>query len=245
MAKYAMEDIELLRSKSGISYQEAVALLDYHNGDLAQALIDLEKQGKLRSNSFDMDGKGKNQKKGMNILQKLYRTRFKVTKDGTPIVNLSVLFSLITALISPHIAVIGLIASLVLGYRISIDTNDPAFEKENLERMVRSAAENVKQSVSGIARDISQAVEQAGSAKKAEPQRSAEPMKETVMDEADEKSAQTGSFYNSSSYSAFVKNPGSTKSSAPILQVPVKVDSADGNVSYQDEGNGYNSVTVD
>ena len=242
MSKYAMEDIELLRSKSGIGYQEAVALLDYHNGDLAQALIDLERQGKLRSSGMDTMNKGMNQKKGMNILQKLFRTRFKVSKGDTPIVNLSLLFSLITALISPHIAVIGLIASLVLGYRITLDSDDPAFEKENLERMVRSAAENVRQSVSGIARDISQAVDQAaGSAKKAEPQRQAEPEKET----ADEQPAQSGSFYNSSSYSAFMKTPGSKHGGAPILQVPVKVDSADGNVSYQSEGDGYNSVTVE
>ena len=244
MSKYAMEDIELLRSKSGIGYQEAVALLDYHNGDLAQALIDLERQGKLRSSGMDTMNKGMNQKKGMNILQKLFRTRFKVSKGDTPIVNLSLLFSLITALISPHIAVIGLIASLVLGYRITLDSDDPAFEKENLERMVRSAAENVRQSVSGIARDISQAVDQANASKKAEPQHTAEPARETAEQPA-ETAAQSGSFYNSSSYSAFMKTPGSKHGGAPILQVPVKVDSADGNVSYQSEGDGYNSVTVE
>ena len=31
MASYTIEDIELIRRKSGISYQEAVSLLDYHN----------------------------------------------------------------------------------------------------------------------------------------------------------------------------------------------------------------------
>ena len=44
MESYTIEDIELLRKKSGLSYQEAVALLDYHSGSLARALIDLEKQ---------------------------------------------------------------------------------------------------------------------------------------------------------------------------------------------------------
>ena len=47
MEPYTIEDIELLRQKSGISYQEAVALLDYHNGSLAHALIDLEKHNRL------------------------------------------------------------------------------------------------------------------------------------------------------------------------------------------------------
>ena len=47
MEPYTIEDIELLRQKSGLSYQEAVALLDYHSGSVARALIDLEKHGRL------------------------------------------------------------------------------------------------------------------------------------------------------------------------------------------------------
>ena len=46
MEPYTIEDIELLRQKSGLSYQEAVALLDYHSGSVARALIDLEKHGR-------------------------------------------------------------------------------------------------------------------------------------------------------------------------------------------------------
>ena len=40
MERYTIEYIELIRRKSGISYQEAVALLDYHNGNVARALVD-------------------------------------------------------------------------------------------------------------------------------------------------------------------------------------------------------------
>ena len=47
MATYSMEDIELIRRKSGITYEEAVSMLDYHNGDVARVLIDLEKNGRL------------------------------------------------------------------------------------------------------------------------------------------------------------------------------------------------------
>ena len=54
MDTYTIEDIELLRKKSGLSYQEAVALLDYHNGSLARALIDLEKSGRLKEEIISM-----------------------------------------------------------------------------------------------------------------------------------------------------------------------------------------------
>ena len=51
MASYTIEDIELIRRKSGISYQEAVALLDYHNGNVARALVDLERNGRIKPES--------------------------------------------------------------------------------------------------------------------------------------------------------------------------------------------------
>ena len=56
MEPYTIEDIELLRKKSGLSYQEAVALLDYHNGSLARALIDLEKSGRLKDETSEKEG---------------------------------------------------------------------------------------------------------------------------------------------------------------------------------------------
>ncbi|MFR3409508.1 MAG: hypothetical protein ACLTXW_08490 [Christensenellales bacterium] len=55
MASYTIEDIELIRRKSGISYQEAVSLLDYHNGNVARALVDLERNGRLKPDAAAQD----------------------------------------------------------------------------------------------------------------------------------------------------------------------------------------------
>ena len=99
MATYSMEDIELIRRKSGITYEEAVSMLDYHNGDVARVLIDLEKNGRLhevntgttRAPEPQMNGNKKGGK-FMNFIQKMLRTRIKVRKGDTTIINLSVLF---------------------------------------------------------------------------------------------------------------------------------------------------------
>ena len=48
MERYTIQDIEFIRRKSGISYQEAVALLDYHNGNVTRALVDLERNGRIK-----------------------------------------------------------------------------------------------------------------------------------------------------------------------------------------------------
>ncbi len=50
MENYKIEDIECIRKMSNLSYEDAVALLDFHNGNLARALMDLENHGKLNAN---------------------------------------------------------------------------------------------------------------------------------------------------------------------------------------------------
>ena len=80
----------------------AVALLDYHNGSVGRALIDLEKHGRLKNEDHtqkegtkEMNGnskKGETKEKALNFLQKLYRCRVKIRKGDTNIVNVSVLF---------------------------------------------------------------------------------------------------------------------------------------------------------
>ena len=135
MAKYTFEDIEILRQKSGISYEEAVNLLEYHNGSLARALVDLEKNGRLKTGPASSDaGKG-----AKGVFTFLYRLRLRVRKDEAVVVNLSSLFVLLTLITAPHIFIIGLIVSLALGYRINIDRDSREFSSETFDSMVKNA----------------------------------------------------------------------------------------------------------
>ena len=54
--------------------------------------------------------------KGKNVFSFLYRTRVKVTKDETPILNFSLLFTIVAVVCAPWLAVIGLVVALALGY---------------------------------------------------------------------------------------------------------------------------------
>lgn len=165
MAKYTIEDIEILRQKSGISYEEAVNLLEYHNGSLARALVDLEKNGRLKN-----DGNTRRQPKGLKgLFDFLFRLRLKVKKDKTTIVNLSSLFILLVLSTAPHICVIGLIVSLVLGYRISIDRDSTDFADDNFDDMVKNAKSNVQNTVNSFAQQFSGSADQSKSTEQSEP----------------------------------------------------------------------------
>lgn len=152
MAKYTFEDIEILRQKSGISYEEAVNLLEYHNGSLARALVDLEKNGRLKTGPASSET-GKSAK---GVFTFLYRLRLRVRKDEAVVVNLSSLFVLLTLITAPHICVIGLIVALALGYRINIDRDSREFSSETFDSMVKNARENVQHTVSSFAQQFSQ-----------------------------------------------------------------------------------------
>lgn len=78
----------------------------------------------------------------------LYRTRVKVCKGETTIMNLSLIFSLLAISTAPWLAVAGLIIALALGYRFSIEKNAPQFSGD-FDEVVRDAARNVKDAVDG------------------------------------------------------------------------------------------------
>ncbi len=156
MAKYTIEDVEILRQKSGISYEEAVNLLEYHNGSLARALVDLEKNGRLKTGSTS-NAAHKGWKGAFDFL---FHLRMKVTKDETIVINLSALFLLFVLLTAPHICIVGLLIALVLGYRIRIERNCKDFASDHFDDIVKNAKNNVQQAVSGMAKQFTQSADQ-------------------------------------------------------------------------------------
>lgn len=229
MAAYTIEDIELIRRKSGISYQEAVALLDYHNGNVARALVDLERNGRIKEGGDAPKKKNTasshadvqiNKSSVMNFIHKCFRARIKIRREDTPILNVSVLFAALSVLISPHLVIIGAIVALVLGYKFSFDKHDHAFDGENLERTVRHAAENVKTSVNDFTRSF-----QGNSTEKAEPS------EDSATDER--------------SYYASARPSATYRPSYPTMNVPVQVESQDGNVTIESDNEGYSSATIE
>lgn len=231
MASYTIEDIELIRRKSGISYQEAVALLDYHNGNVARALVDLERNGRIKPEA-ERAGKGKQTAKDtrhirnrsgfVNAMSRLYQARFKIRKGDVVIVNLSLLFSLLALLISPHLVIVGAIVTLLLGYRLSFDKHDPDFASANLEKMVRNASQNVKDSVTSMVQEFTG---------------------DAPAPKAEEESKPERSYYQS--------NPAATTyhatygGSAPTIQVPVQVESQDGSVTLESDKDGFTEATIE
>lgn len=112
----------------------------------------MEKNGRLQgAKATAATGKGK---RGSNIFTYLYRLRLKVTKGDVTVANLSALFILFTAIFAVWVLIVGLVAAVLLGYKVRVERNSRDFAGENFDSMVKNASSNVKNTVFTIAKDI-------------------------------------------------------------------------------------------
>ena len=127
--------------------------------------------------------------KAKGFLQKMYHFRVKVDKQGKPIVNVSSIFGLACLLFAPHMTIVGVLASLLLGYQIRFESED--MDDAELEERIRRAAQNVKNgamtAAKSIQTEISKARSQNASARtQAETEQAAEKIVETAKETAAE-----------------------------------------------------------
>lgn len=183
----------------------------------------------------------------MNFIQKMLRTRIKVRKGDTLIINLSVLFVVGAALLMGlhrafGIAAFGLILGLLMGYQINIDNNDEGFTQEKVEKIVRNAADNVKKTVNGISREINTAVEEGKKKAEAAKNTAAKeaPAAETVK--AETVKAEPVKDMNAEILQEMDRQLNGP--AVPTIQVPLRSESTDGNVEVTEEGNGYHTATI-
>ena len=132
--KYTLNDVETLRDKTGVSYEEAVSLLEKYGGDMTRALIELEKRGRLDGRSIKINVNGN----AADLVQKWWRmgrdTRLVVEREGETLVNLSALFMILALLLGWRLVVAAAILALALGCRVHLRRSDipetPAAVKE-------------------------------------------------------------------------------------------------------------------
>ena len=117
---YSIEDVETLRAKASLSYEEAVSLLDKYDGDLARALIELEKRGQVNAKTdlkFDaeeiVEWVKKMWHKGMN-------TRVVIERKGETLVNLPVLLLILMLMLGAYAVVAAAVIMLVTGCSVSL-----------------------------------------------------------------------------------------------------------------------------
>lgn len=172
MGSYTVEQVEFLRQRADITYEEALEVLERCNGDLTRCLVDLERRGKIRKTGANAAPKtaranttyrraGAQEGSSLSaLIKKLVRMHLVVTKENNKngqkttdtCLDLPVLFLIIVALCAPHLALICVVLMFVFGMKIRVENNEgEKVGNEQFYSTVDKVADNIKNTVSNFA----------------------------------------------------------------------------------------------
>jgi len=149
---YSLEDVETLRAKSGVSYEDAVSLLEKYDGDMARALIELEKRGKLdkepKNAKYDLEDACEWIRK---MWQKGMTTRVIIERKGETLINLPVVILILMLILGPYAVICAFILTLVSGCSVSLQGQDKKeqtlFRGDDEEKEEKQVKENIEPSI--------------------------------------------------------------------------------------------------
>lgn len=116
-----LENIDELRKRANVSYEEAKEALEMTNDDMLEALIYLEKQNKIKSASSTAEGGRTLWDKIKAVIKKGNETKLVIHKREFTVISLPVTAAIIITIIAPYLTVIGLIIALLTGHRIKFE----------------------------------------------------------------------------------------------------------------------------
>ena len=143
--EFKLEQIEALRERAHVTYEEAKDALEKSNGDIVEALIYLEKNNKIKEEKANSTCSSL-WDKFMALIRKGNRTKFIIKKRENILLSIPVTLAIISTIIAPYFVVIALIIALATGHRIKFQgMNGEGMEINNTLDKVSDFVDNAKE----------------------------------------------------------------------------------------------------
>lgn len=114
-----LEDIDFLRERANVSYNEAKQALEKSNGDILEAILYLEKENKVKQKGI-LGCENKFFDKVKSFLKKANKTKLIIKKEESTALNIPITLAALFTVISIHSVIIGILIALFSGYKIKI-----------------------------------------------------------------------------------------------------------------------------
>jgi len=142
MEEITLEKIDIVRDRTGVSYRQAKEALERSNGNVLEALIELDEvkdtnwteEFTVRSSEVIDKVKGLIYEGNVN--------KISVKHDGRILVEIPVTFGAIGALVLPHLAVLGVMVAMFKRCTIEVVRNDGSTVKTEVNNDERDPKEN-------------------------------------------------------------------------------------------------------
>ena len=114
-----LEQIDELRKRANVSYEDAKNALEQCEGNLIEALVYLEKQNKIKPEEQPCNG-SKIFKKIKKLIKKGNETKLIVKKEETVVLNICVTLCVIITIVATPFVIGALILALATNHKIRI-----------------------------------------------------------------------------------------------------------------------------
>ena len=125
-----LEHIDMLRERAAIGYKEAKEILEKYNGDVLEALINLESEAKVKAPQAEGEETGswtttkKLTKSVQKLIHKGNQTKFVIKKGDSTVIDLPVNIVILATVITAPVMVAGVLVALVTKHKISFVKSD-------------------------------------------------------------------------------------------------------------------------
>lgn len=138
-----LEQIDELRKRTNVSYENAKSALEQCAGNLIDALVLLEKQNKIRPEEKPCS-ESKFFKKLKKLIKKGNETKLIVKKEDIVVLNICVTLAIILTIVATPFVILGLILALVTNHKIRIQKkNNEDLEVNRIFDKMSVAVNNV------------------------------------------------------------------------------------------------------
>ncbi|WP_017413840.1 DUF4342 domain-containing protein [Clostridium tunisiense] len=139
-----LENIDEVRRRANVSYEDAKAALEMCNDDLVEALVYLERQKKFKTNSCCGEETSFGTKV-KELIKKGNNTKFMVKKKEDVVLSMPVTGATIITVIAPYVTVGGLLVAFFTGHRIKFQgKNGDCTGVNSVFDKVANTVDNVK-----------------------------------------------------------------------------------------------------
>ncbi|OOM81585.1 DUF4342 domain-containing protein [Clostridium sp. BL-8] len=163
MENVTLEKVDMIRERTGISYEKAKNALEICEGDVLEALIYIEKNEKISENNKSADDEKNKTSISIEELKAWFKqiiekgnvTRIKIKKDETELIDIPVNAGIaagVVAVVIPPVLAAGVIAAIATKITIEITKEDGSIEVVN--KYVSEVANNVKDKATDFADKI-------------------------------------------------------------------------------------------
>lgn len=142
-----MEQIDELRRRTNCSYEEAKILLEKHNGDLLDAIVEFERKNGFGPHHRVHEGSERFGTRVKQLIHKGFKTRLIIERSGETIVNVSINIFIIAALVLHWFLLAALVISFIFGCRFKIRKEEG--ESVDINKMIDGFGSKIKETATG------------------------------------------------------------------------------------------------